>query len=121
MADLTHVFLEVASIPSDHGIRSLEFMFDEDDGRVARLEACFAKPGAPIGEGDELPGFEVWILLPSVLPESTFEQVGATASITGKASADKSLRARFERVLAEFGAYCKIASLEARTVDIVLR
>ncbi len=35
------VFLEVSSLASKQGLWSLEFVFDEDDGRVARIEARF--------------------------------------------------------------------------------
>jgi hypothetical protein len=121
VANVLRVFLEVSSLPCERMLWSFEFAFDEDDGRIARLEARFAKHGASSPSVDELNGYEVQVLLPKVIPaRAPVDGVGAATQLPEKASARGSLAARFVRALADLGAYRTIEMLEACSVDVDL-
>ncbi|MBX3258812.1 MAG: hypothetical protein KIS78_17310 [Labilithrix sp.] len=118
VADVTRVFLEVSSLPCARRLWSFEFAFDEDDGRVARLEARFTDRGAPDGAGEDLRGYEVQVLLPRVIPARAPAD-GVRAAVPAGAPAG-SLVERFVRALADLGAYRAIEALEARSAEVYL-
>ncbi len=121
VADVMRVFLEVSSLPCELMLWSFEFAFDEDDGRIARLEARFAKRGAPPRSTDDLPGYEVQVLLPKVIPaHPPADGVRAATSAPENAPAPGSLVARFVQALADLGAYRTIETLEARSAEVYL-
>ncbi|HVJ91790.1 MAG TPA: hypothetical protein VM580_18440, partial [Labilithrix sp.] len=106
VADVMRVFLEVSSLPCEQMLWSVEFAFDEDDGRVARLEARFVKRGAQNPLDDELAGYDVHLLLPNVIPSRPpADGIRAATLASEIAAADGSLVARFLRALTELGAY----------------
>jgi hypothetical protein len=119
VADVTRVFLEVSSLPCEQMLWSFEFAFDEDDGRIARLEARFAKHGEPSPSGEALHGYEVQVLLPMVIP-ATPPAEDVRAATHAPENAPGGLVARFTRALAELGAYRAIATLEARSAEVDL-
>jgi hypothetical protein len=121
VTDVMRVFLDVSSLPCERMLWSLEFAFDEDDGRIARIEARFAKRFAPIPSVDELEGYEVQLLLPNVIPaRAPSDGARATTPAPEKAPAPGSLAARFVRELADLGAYHTIEMLEARSAEVYL-
>lgn len=121
VADVMRAFLEVSSLPCDQRLWSLEFAFDEDDGRVAHIEARFVDRSAraPFVEG--LRGYEVQLLLPRVIPTRAPAD-GEPMAEHGlvMASTDGTLVSRFVRALADLGAYRTIEPLEARSVEVLL-
>lgn len=119
VADVMRSFLEVSSLPCDRSLWSLEFAFDEDDGRIARLEARFAERGAPPISTDDLPGYEVQVLLPKVIPPHPHPPADGVRAATS-APAPGGLVARFVLALAELGAYRTIERLEARSAEVYL-
>lgn len=120
--DVMRVVLEVSSLPCEKMLWSIAFAFDEDDGRIARIEACFNDHEAPLVSDDELDGYEVQLLLPKILPKRPpGDPVRAAAPALGSASARDSLVTRFCRALAELGAYRTIEEIEAVSVDVYLR
>src|SRR5690349_21019768 len=68
VADVMRVFLEVSSLPCKQMLWSIEFAFDEDDGRIAHIEARFTSQPAKAVSDEHLPGYEVEVLLPNVIP-----------------------------------------------------
>jgi len=121
VADVVRVFLEVSLLPCKQMLWSFEFAFDEDDGRIARVEARFATPGAPSVSEMDLPGYEVQVLLPNVIPaHAPTDHVRAATHPLAVASAQSSLVARFTHALAELGAYRTIEMLEARSAVVYL-
>ncbi len=46
VAAVTRVFLDVSLMPCEERLWSLEFAFDQDDGRIARVVACFVDRNA---------------------------------------------------------------------------
>lgn len=121
VAEATRHFLEVTALPCELMLWSLEFAFDEDDARVARLEARFVEHGAVDPFRDDLPGVAVYLLLPRVLPpppphdpsEDDASAAHAVATAEGP-----SLVARFVRALADLGAYRTIEAVVVRGVDV---
>jgi hypothetical protein len=121
VTDVMRVFLEVSLLPCEQMLWSFEFAFDEYDGRIARVEARFADHGAPPPDGEELPGYEVEVLLPKVIPaRAPADGVRAAKHTMENTAAHGSLVARFIRALAELGAYRTIETLEARAAEVHL-
>lgn len=120
VGDVTRVFLEVSSLPCEQRLWSFEFAFDEDDGRIARLEARFAKHGDVSRSAEELHGYEVQLLLPRVIPTRPPEKDVRAARHTSENTAPDSLVVRFIRALVDLGAYLAIEKLEARSVEVDL-
>jgi len=122
VADVVRVFLEVSSLPCEQMLWSLEFVFDEDDDRIARLEARFARRGALPASGEDLRGYEVHVLLPKVIPAHAPADGIARAATDApvNASAPDTLVARFVRALDDLGAYRTIETLEARSAEVYL-
>lgn len=121
VADVMRVFLEVSSLPCKEMLWSFEFAFDEDDGRIARVEARFANPGTLHLAEEARPGYEVQLLLPNVIPaHAPADAVRAAKFTPEKAPTHGSLVARFTHALAELGAYRTIELLEARSAEVYL-
>ena len=121
VADAVRVFLEVSSLPCEQVLWSFEFAFDEDDGRVARVEARFAdqRAAAPPTEEDAR-GYEMNLLLPKLIPARPPDGVRAASSAPHEAAAHGSLVVRFTRALADLGAYRTIELLEACSAEVYL-
>ena len=116
--DVVRTFEEVASLPCRRLLWSLEFAFDEDTGRTARLEARFAPRAATNPREEDLDGLAVHVLLPRVLPpQASHDLLLASAE---NESPPGALVIRFRRSLAELGAYLTIETLEAREVELHL-
>ncbi len=120
VADVMRVFLEVSSLACEQRLWSLEFAFDEDDGRVARLEARFVDLGCPEPSYAPPRGYEVQVLLPKLFPARSASEEEASDEGVAVAAADGSLVARFVRALSDLGAYRTIEPLEAVSADAYL-
>ena len=119
VADVLRVFLEVSSRPCEERLWSLEFAFDEHDSRVARLEARFLDRGAlRPHDADALHGYEVDMTLPKVLPSRP--RGGERETTTAGGAGDDALVARFERALADLGAFTTIRTIDLVAVDAYL-
>lgn len=122
VADVMRVFVEVSLLDCELALWSLEFAFDEDDGRVARFEAQFADWDARDPSTAAVRGYELRVLLPRVIP--------ARGPIDGVRAAERALDlagrrhgtlvARFVRALSDLGAYRTIEPLEALSVEAYL-
>lgn len=121
VADVMRVFLEVSILECEQMLFSLEFAFDEDDGRIARFEARFADWSTQ-EPPEELEGYELLVQLPRVIPPR--EPVAGVHTAAERAielaGPHGSLVARFVRALADLGAYRSIERLEAVAVDAYL-
>lgn len=115
VGDVMRVVLDVSSLPCDEMLWSLAFAFDEDDGRIARIEAVFRDYGAALFSDEPPRGFAVEILLPKLIPKRD-----PSARASERPSDQGSLVARFERALADLGAYRTIEALEALSADVYL-
>ena len=116
--DVVRNFEEIASLPCRRQLWSLEFAFDEDAGRTARIEARFAERSTTPPREQDLDGFSVHLHLPKVSPPRvTDDHLLASAE---DESPPVALVARFRRSLAELGAYRTIETLEARAVELDL-
>lgn len=102
VAAVLRVFLEVSSLPCLQKLRSLEFAFDHDEGRVARLVASFEAESA----------YQIDMLLPRVLPARPQGAGVELESMPVGDAADGTLVARFERALADLGAFRSIEDIE---------
>lgn len=120
VAAVMRVFLEVSSLPCERRLWSLEFAFDEDDGRIARLVACFVDRRASGPTGDSLHGYEVEMLLPRVLPPRATSGGVEMDGATGGDVANGALVSRFERALAVLGAYRTIENIELVSAETLL-
>lgn len=122
VGDVMRTFLEVSSAGVAKGLWSLEFGFDEDDGRVAVIGARFGNGVLAARTGAQLPGYEVQLVLPKLLPKVTADAGGSKASehMLGTPTDPTNLVARFVRSLAELGAYRLIEPLEAEAIEIEL-
>ena len=118
VADITRAILAVSTFPCERSLYSLEFAFDEDDGRAAHFEVQFADWDAKNPAADGLSGYEVFVYLPRVLtpPPGSANRAAAAAPSPG----DADLPARFVRYLADLGAYKTIEPLEAVSADVYL-
>lgn len=123
VSDVLRVFLEVSQLPCTGRLWSLEFAFDEDEGRIARLEARFAKRDLSDENLDDLPRYEVQILLPKFLPP--YDQGQGGTAITGAPDAETEtdtapggLVQRFLAALADMGAFRVIEGLEVRSANV---
>lgn len=121
VGDVTRVVLEVSSLARGDGLWSLEFLFDEDDSRVALLEARFGDGVLAAATGAELRGYVVRLLLPKLLPKNTFDGSTASEHLRAMSSDRASLVARFVRALDELGAYRFIEQLRTESVETELR
>ena len=110
-AAVLRVFFEVSSLPCEKKLRSLEFAFDHDEGRVARFVASFVEPTAKTLT-DEACGYQVDMLLPRVLPPRPQSAGVELESMPAGDAADGTLVARFERALADLGAYRSIEEID---------
>lgn len=118
VAEVLQAFLDVAAMSCDRKLWSLEFSFDSDDSRIARLAAAFAPRHATAPEAEDMTGFEVHVLLPKLLPARTMDDgCAALEAPTGAATAEK-LVARFLVMLTDLGAYRTIELLEPRSVTV---
>jgi len=130
-------FLEVSSLECELMLWSLEFAFDEDDARVARIEARFVGRDDPNPFREDLPGYAVHVGLPRLIPSlPRAEREGTSSDAAGEprpvepaahagpafatGADDRTLVARFLRVLADMGAYRTIEPLAARAADVHL-
>ena len=114
--DVMKTFLDVTGLASTKGLWSLEFAFDEDDSRIARLEARFGNGVLAQRMGADLRGVEVRILLPKELPKYSLEGHAFEAPVSLPPD-PASLVARFVRSLADLGAYRFIEPLIAQGVE----
>lgn len=119
VTDVMRVFLEVSSFPCEQMLWSFAFAFDEDDGRLARLEARFAEHGVTNPSEEELGGYDVLLLLPNVIPARTASD-GTATRWREDALAPGGLVARFVHAFAELGAYRTIEMVEARSAEVHL-
>jgi len=119
-SDVMRVFLEVSGSASEDGLWSLAFAIDDDDGRIARLEARFwLDPDAP--PDAELPGYEVRLTLPRILPVCTPAARKAAAQRVQEVSGpDDGLVARFVRALADLGEYRAVEPVTVLVIDVDL-
>lgn len=117
IGDATRLFVEAAAEPCTPSIWSLEFQFDEDDSRVACLEARF---GNGLVDPD-LRGYSMRILLPKLLPKTTFDRALSSPHLRTIAKDGESLVARFVRALDELGAYRLIEGLPFREIAVERR
>lgn len=119
VTDVLRAFLDVSALPTDRRLWSLEFAFDEDDGRTARLVATFSPRDNLAPEPEDLLGYEVHVLLPKFIAPRPAEEIGATldAADGGSATAE-GLVVRFLKALVDLGAYRTIERLEVRNVDV---
>lgn len=119
VGDVMRAVLDVSSLPCEQMLWSLEFAFDEDDGRLARIEVEFRDHGAPLFLDAPRRGYEVDLLLPKLIPKdaeaarASEHREGVRASEHAPELDRDSLVARFERALADLGAYRTIERLEA--------
>ncbi|HVH43003.1 MAG TPA: hypothetical protein VM925_11690 [Labilithrix sp.] len=121
VADVMRAFLEISSLPCEQMLWSFEFAFDEDDGRIARIEARFTDHDAPTPCDEDLRGYEVELFLPKVIPaHAPADGVRAAKRTPENAAAHGSLVARFIQALADLGAYRTIETLEARAAEVHL-
>jgi hypothetical protein len=119
VGDITRVFLEFAAVQTRDELWSLEFAFDEDDSRVARLEARFGNGILAERLGMTLSGYEVRILLPKVLPKFAHEP-SASTYLQSMRSGTHDLVIRFVRALDEMSGYRYIEQLAAESVETEL-
>jgi hypothetical protein len=120
VADVMRVFLEVSSLASEQGLWSLEFAFDEDDGRVARIEARFwnARVAEPDGE---LRGYAARLVLPRlILVGAPVDHSRAAERVWAMESGYGGLVARFVRALTDLGAYRGIEPVELVSAEAEL-
>ena len=120
VADAMRVFLEISSLPCEQTLWSFEFAFDEDDSRIARVEARFANRGAANPSEEDARGYEMHLLLPKLIPTRAPDGVRAASSTPDEAAAHGSLVARFTRALADLGAYRTIELLEVSSAEVYL-
>lgn len=121
VAHVMRAVLDISALPCTHRLGSLEFGFDEDEGRIARIEARFAERGVrdPFQPMDL--GYEVEIQLPRIIPTRMADdgEQGdhAVMRVHSASSSDGSLVARFVRALADLGAYRNIEPVVALSVE----
>jgi len=117
VAAVTRVFLEVSLLPCEERLWSLEFAFDQDDGRIARVVASFVDRKAPGLATDAPRGYQVDMLLPRVLPPRAPSDGVELESAGGGDVPDGALVARFERALAVLGAYRTVETIDLVSVE----
>lgn len=120
VAAVLEAFLEVSTLPGEQRLWSLEFAFDEDDGRIARLEARFADHGTTRPDVDTLHGYEVQMVLPRVLPPRPAGRGDESEAATAGGGGGDALLARFERAMADLGAYRTIEAIELVSAEVYL-
>jgi hypothetical protein len=118
VTDVLADFLHVLTLPCDRRLWSLEFAFDESDGRIARLVAMFAERNVPAPTPDDLVGYEVQILLPVFLVPRAAEDVGAVLDVAEGATTVERLVASFLRALVDLGAYRAIERIIVRSAEV---
>ena len=119
VGDITRVFLEFAAVQTRDDLWSLEFAFDEDDSRIARLEARFGNDLLAERLGMTLHGYEVRILLPKALPKFAHEPK-PSAHLESMRRGTHDLVTRFVRALDEMSGYRYIEGLTAESVETEL-
>ncbi len=118
VAAVTRVFLEVSLLPCEERLWSLEFAFDQDDGRIARVVACFVDRLAKRPTEEAPRGYQVDMLLPRVLPpRAPSDGVELEGESGGDDVSDGALVARFERALVVLGAYRSVETIELVSVE----
>jgi len=118
VADVMRVFLEVSSVAREDGLWSLEFAFDEDDGRVARIEARFWDAREPAPVDGELRGYEVRLVMPRVIPVTPpADRTKAADQVLVMAAGHGTLVSRFVRALTDLGAYRGIEPIEPLSAE----
>lgn len=120
VADVMRVFLDVSSLALKSGLWSLEFAFDEDDGRVARIEALFWDPLVPRPAGDTLPGYEVRLVMPRVIPVLGVADRTKAADHVLAMAGHGGLVSRFVAALTDLGAYRGIEPMKVVSVEVHL-
>lgn len=118
VTDVMRAFLEISALPCEDMLWSFEFAFDEDDGRLARIEARFADPGATNPSEEELAGYEVHLVLPHVIPPRPADPANARASTYWPEGPSVTLVERFVRAFMELGAYRSIELIEVRSAEV---
>lgn len=116
VGDVTRVFLEFAAVTTRDDLWSLEFAFDEDDSRVARLEARFGNGLLAERLGMTLHGYEARIVLPKELPKYAFRPE-PSAHLQSMRTGTHDLVMRFVRALDELSGYRYIEGLTADAVE----
>lgn len=120
VADVMRVFLDVSSSAVDEGLWSLEFAFDEDEGRVARMTARFWDAAESVNTAPEveLPGYVVQVVLPRVMPLRTpLDRAKAAEQVLAVAEGKGALVARFVRALTDLGAYRAVEPVHAVSAE----
>jgi hypothetical protein len=118
VAEAMRVFLEVSSLASEDGLWSLEFTFDEDDGRVARIEARFWDPGIPTPADGALPGYELQLGIPQRIPLLTpADRKKAAEHVLVMATTEGGLVSRFVHALTDLGAYRWVEPVEVLSAE----
>jgi hypothetical protein len=118
VADVMRVFLEVASLGREHGLWSLEFAFDEDDGQVARIEARFCDPRVEDPVAGTLRGYEVTLVMPRVIPLlAPADRKKAAEHVLVMAAGHGSLVSRFVGALTDLGAYRGVEPVEVLSAE----
>lgn len=119
VADVMRVFVEVSLLDCELALWSLEFAFDEDEGRVARFEAQFAEWDARDPSTAAIAGYELQVVLPRVIPVRRpvdgIRAAQRALELAGRRHGN--LVARFVRALSDLGAYRTIEPLEAVSVE----
>lgn len=119
VADAMRVFLEVSSLASERGLWSLEFAFDEEDARTAVMQARFWDSADPAPAAAELPGYEVQLAMPRLIPvTSVAARQKAADHVRVLASARGALVTRFITALNDLGAYRTVEAVLASSADV---
>ena len=118
VADVMRVFLEVSSLAKEQGLWSLEFAFDDDDTRLARIEARFWDPRDVAPVAKELQGYEVQLVMPRLIPVTPVaDRKKAADHVLVMAAAHGGIVARFVQALTDLGAYRAVEPIEALSVE----
>lgn len=120
VGDGVRAFLQVSFFAVTSGLYSLEFAFDEDDGRTAFIEARFAPPSTR-ASSDDLPGFRLSFLLPRILPKYTAPDASrAHEDVLGLPRDGKDVVARFVTSLSVLGSYRHIEAIASESIETEL-
>ncbi|MCL2725250.1 MAG: hypothetical protein FWD69_12530 [Polyangiaceae bacterium] len=122
VTDVVRVFLEISLLPCEKRLWSLAFAFDEDEGRVAHLEARFASRGVVTDKDlDHLQGYDVEVLLPKFI--MAIAPTNEDDAVVHRAESEPlpgSLVAKFVDALSDLGAYRTIEMIEAHSATVYL-
>jgi hypothetical protein len=104
VANIMRAFLEVSALAKEQGLWSLEFAFEEDDARVARIEARFWGLLDPAPTAGDLPGDEVRLTMPRPIPVTPVAARQTAADyVLVMAAGHGQLIARFVTALTDLG------------------